>query len=358
MLGQLNIHTEFQPLKDVLVGAAHPPKSFDYIADPEHRSGLQRILEETEEDLLALCKIFADLGVNVRRPTRHFPVGENNQPKIYDLGLFRYTFPNHPLMPRDTTVVLGNKLIQTYTKSHGRFSENWAYYEHFMEFFKNGADWISMPPPILDANPPAYAGFDDKMLLFHAANFLKCGKDLFVSQPSVGQWTEKGKGTESGLEWFRRVIGPEYRVNMAPAAGHLDGKIALLRPGLLATWGKEYIPEKLKNWDVVVIEDTPPPFPEHFKKIKKQRFYHDFVTQWLNDWIGYVDETIFDVNMLSVSEKLVITNGYNKRVYAAFNSHGVEAIPWNFRHQYFWDGAIHCVTLDLNREGAREDYFS
>ena len=103
--------------------------------------------------------------------------------------------------------------------------------------------------------------------------------------------------------------------------------------------------------------NSPNPFPEHFQKIKKQRFYKDFVTQWLKEWIGYVDETVFDVNMFSVSENLVITNGYNKDVFAKLKAFGVEAIPWNFRHQYFWDGAIHCVTLDIRRRGGFEDYF-
>ena len=30
-------------------------------------------------------------------------------------------------------------------------------------------------------------------------------------------------------------------------------------------------------------------------------------------------------------------------------------IPW--RHRYFWDGGLHCITLDLEREGTKEDYF-
>lgn len=28
-----------------------------------------------------------------------------------------------------------------------------------------------------------------------------------------------------------------------------------------------------------------------------------------------------------------------------------------FRHRYFWDGGIHCITLDLDREGKMHDYF-
>ncbi|MBY0384027.1 hypothetical protein K2X05_02620, partial [bacterium] len=184
----------------------------------------------------------------------------------------------------------------------------------------------------------------------------KCGKDLFYSHPGIDEWKEKGKGTPSGIEWLKREIGDGYRLHAAPCAGHLDGKIALLKPGLVIAWDPKHIPEKLKRWDLIQVH-SPNPFPEYFQKIKKQRFYKDFVTQWLKEWIGYVDETVFDVNMLSVSEKVVITNGYNKDVFEKLKTFGVEAIPWNFRHQYFWDGAIHCVTLDIRRRGGLEDYF-
>ena len=28
-----------------------------------------------------------------------------------------------------------------------------------------------------------------------------------------------------------------------------------------------------------------------------------------------------------------------------------------FRHRWFWDGGLHCITLDLYREGTQQDYF-
>jgi hypothetical protein len=30
-------------------------------------------------------------------------------------------------------------------------------------------------------------------------------------------------------------------------------------------------------------------------------------------------------------------------------------VPW--RHRYFWDGGLHCITLDLRRDGTQQDYF-
>lgn len=353
----VSVHSEFQQLEEVIVGRAYSPGAFAYSKDTELKDGLDKILGETEEDLQNLVKIFESYGVSVRRPATPLVLGQDGVANTVDLNLFDFTFPNHPLMPRDTVLVVGNKLIECYTKSANRYLENWSHYNLFKEYFDGGADWISMPPPFLEEHPAAYEDFSNKKILYHAANFLKCGKDIFYSQPSVGSWREKGKGTEAGLEWIKRVIGSDYRFHEAPCAGHLDGKIALLKPGVVVTWNKNHIPEKIKNWKTVVV-DSPNPFPEYFQKIKKQRFYKDFVSQWLKEWIGYVDETVFDVNMFSISENTVVTNGYNKAVFDQLKESGIEAIPWNFRHQYFWDGAIHCVTLDIRRRGGCDDYTS
>lgn len=349
----VRIFSEFQQLEEVIVGRAYPPESFRYIADDEHRSGLMRILEETEEDLQTLCKLLTDMGVVVRRPEVHFQLGRDGAHKKFDLQTFSFQFPNHPLMPRDTVVVAGSTLLETFTRSQNRFFENWSYRQLFAEYFAKGAGWVSMPMPMLTNEADSYHSYAGRMALYHAANILKCGRDIFYSQPSNAEFN--GKGTELGLNWFKRMLGDQFRFHPAPCAGHLDGKLALLKPGLLATWSRDFIPEALRSWDAIIIEGKSP-LPESFLQIKKQRFYKDFVVEWLTEWIGYVDETVFDVNMFSVRENLVITNGYNAKVYADFKRHGIEAIPWNFRHQYFWDGAIHCVTLDIRRGGEQESY--
>ena len=84
---------------------------------------------------------------------------------------------------------------------------------------------------------------------------------------------------------------------------------------------------------------------------------HKFINDWCDHWVGYVEETVFDVNMLSVDQNTIICNNYNKPVFDHFKKHKVEPIIFNFRHRYFWDGGIHCITQDLYREGKMEDYF-
>ena len=84
----------------------------------------------------------------------------------------------------------------------------------------------------------------------------------------------------------------------------------------------------------------------------------EFVDTWVNKWVGVVDETVFDVNMLSINQDVIICNNYNKQVFDFFKKHKVEPIICNFRHRYFWDGGIHCITQDFYREGELTEYIT
>lgn len=137
----------------------------------------------------------------------------------------------------------------------------------------------------------------------------------------------------------------------------MDSKFALLRPGLLMTWlPREELPECLRGWDIIPLENKAP-LPPEFVKLREQGYYRDFVRTWLTDWIGYVDETYFDVNVLSLGPDRVLMNGYNRELFARIERYGIEPIPVDFRHRIFWDGGVHCITLDIRRTGACEDYF-
>jgi hypothetical protein len=83
----------------------------------------------------------------------------------------------------------------------------------------------------------------------------------------------------------------------------------------------------------------------------------DVVESWLQHWTGYVEETVFDVNMLIVDPKNVIVFNYNKTVFDAFDRYGITAHIVPFRHRYFWDGGIHCLTSDLDRAGTMQNFF-
>ena len=78
----------------------------------------------------------------------------------------------------------------------------------------------------------------------------------------------------------------------------------------------------------------------------------------MDDWVTYVEETVFDINILVIDEKNIVCNNVNKKVFDALERHGITPHVLNFRHRYFWDGGLHCITSDIDRNGTRKDYFS
>ena len=189
------------------------------------------------------------------------------------------------------------------------------------------------------------------MVLWETANFAKCG-DVILHTQSADKDHENGKGTEKGLEWMKSIL-TDYRFIEVPAGGHIDGKLALLRPGLLMTWREDFIPDELKSWNKIIVTDNAK-YPDEFKRTKKQRFYSEYVMKYLSDWVGYSQETWFDVNCLSVDENTIITTGHDKDNIKKLERFGFDVIIWNYRHRYFWDGGAHCCTQDTVRLGEKE----
>lgn len=352
----VNVWSEFQPLKRVVLGAPFPPETFDWNSDPETRDVMRQIFEETAEDIQELEKILIGLGVEVVRPKNIFTITGEEQIK---LPWMHCGFPNHPLMPRDTLMPYGNTIFECYTGSDNRYFENLAYYDHCAKWFSEGADWVSMPGVLVESGKKYDYFVDNRRVLYHAANMIKCGNTILFSQPYEGD-NKRGKGTVMGREWIQREIKlryPDTRFLDIPVGGHIDGKIALLAPGVLMTWNKNWVPAEMQNWNIIEVDDDHD-MPEDFLNTRKQRFYKDYVEKWLTHWVGYADESVFDVNCLSVDEKTVIMTGRNAVVEAQLSKLGITVVHWRFRHQYFWDGGIHCLTSDVQRAGDCEDYIS
>ena len=337
------IYDEFTKLKECIVGTSY--KSCDI-------NGLDRVVEETNEDLDSLEKILTDLGVVVHRPT---------QPE-FSLDM------HHPIMPRDVFGFYGKKMLQTYCAVHSRQKELECYAEiekHHM--WEHGYELSRMWKPDIDKTEQYeyVEDFSNKvklqekydlykdMILWETANFAKCG-DVIIHTQSADKDPKSGKGTERGLAWMKSLL-PEYRFIEIPYGGHIDGKLALLRPGLLMARRDLFIPDELQNWEKIIIKDNAK-FPEEYLSTKKQHFYTDYVMKYLNEWVGYSAETWFDVNCLSVDENTIVSTGNDLENIKILESHGINVVNWNYRHRYFWDGGTHCCTQDTVRTGGMEKY--
>ena len=196
------------------------------------------------------------------------------------------------------------------------------------------------------------------------ANICRVGKDIWWDIHHVKQDT---------VEKYMLILTDQgFRVHTSNRGYHSDGSFCVVKPGcVVSLWDIQDYEKEFPGWEVLYLPDQSwrkmHPFLAMKGKVggrwwlKGEENNLDlikFINAWLSDWVGYVEETVFDVNMLSIDQNTIICNNYNKQVFDLFKRHKVEPIVFNFRHRYFWDGGVHCITQDLYREGTQENYFA
>jgi hypothetical protein len=164
---------------------------------------------------------------------------------------------------------------------------------------------------------------------------------------------------------------PTTRNRIVNAGGHGDAVYCPVTPGLIIslTDVPTYI-DTFPGWEVVFL---PPSNYEHMREFEfsmkhnKGRWFmpgfekdpnlQNMVDYYFDEWVGQVSETVFDVNILIVDPKNIIVSTHNDRVESACARHDITVHVSPFRHKYFWDCGIHCVTNDLDRLGTMTDVF-
>ena len=406
-----SVYQHWDPLKVCVVGKSYPPEFYEFIENSKLRTLFQKIATETEEDYQFIIKTLQKLGVRVIRP--NVP---NIQLDEYLTSKNRIP-PPISMIPRDQLIMIGEKFfVFPYDRIAAKASGRIKIKDNTIKWNKNlyqeikGIDWPQeytdfedLPQWIQDESKYKY-GFnynikDNKSELGNAtAKFnwwdpiveevksqgnniienINCTKLDYIKSNGitrVGKDLYFGIGTNTetidNLKSLQSEFFTDYRCHYVTTGGHIDGCFTPIKPGLIVSI------EEINNytttfpgWEVVYLKgeswDKVKPFLDLKEKnqgkwwIKGHEYDDeliDYVETWLTDWVGYCEESVFDVNILVVDEQNIIVSGYNKKAFEAFARHGVTAHICPFRHRYFWDGGIHCVTLDLHREGTMKDYF-
>lgn len=338
------IYTNWDPLKEVIVGNCY---------SAHHKNKLAQIFSETKEDLDALADYLSKLGVRVHRPnvSRH---SEN-----IDLGNFTIKNPTAPIVPRDQYLVYGTTVYQTYTSMPDRYLDSTSYNHIFKELFDRGYNWISQPPPVLETLVGAWWAEGEKIygdqlkdrLLWHTATMFKCGDKLITNT--------NGPGTQAGLEWMNRNLPPNTILSAGATYqqgfGHIDHGWFMTDDDLVFCVNKDWVPEPLRNKQIVELQ-------EHFEKFDDTKFISDYtstngkfsdewIDKWLTEWKGYAQEVFFDSNVLVIDSQNVLFSNHQPGIFKIMEQHGINCHVVPQRHGLFWEAGIHCLTLDLVREG-------
>jgi glycine amidinotransferase len=349
----MNIWTNWDPLKEVIVGDCYAPGDLDWALDKQSRYKFNIILEETKEDLQNLADYISKLGVRVHRPKI------TNYGHDVDLKNFIVTNPTAPLVPRDQYLAYGHTIYQTYTSMPDRYLDSVNYNHIFQELFDRGYNWVSQPPPILDTlvekwwanGQDVYHRQLKDRLLWHTATMFKCGDKLITNC--------QGPGTAAGLMWMQRNVEKNAIVDVGNTHqqgwGHIDHGWFMTDDDTVFCVNINWVPEPLRNKKIFALESL-------FEKFDDVKFITDYqstggkyssawLDKWLTEWKGYAQEVFFDSNVLVIDPKNVLFSNEQPKIFKLMQSQGINCHVVKQRHGLFWESGIHCLTLDLVRSG-------
>ncbi|OEJ62806.1 amidinotransferase [Streptomyces agglomeratus] len=357
LVSPVNSHNEWDPLEEIVVGrldGATIPSSHPVVACniPQWAARLQglaagfkyprALIEPAQQELDHFITLLESLGVTVRRPE---PVDHRQRFGTPDWS--SRGFCN--TCPRDSLLVIGDEIIETPMAWPCRYFETHSYREILKDYFRRGARWTAAPKPQLtdelfeadfrvpEAGEPMRYILTEYEPVFDAADFVRAGRDLFVTRSNVTN--------RMGIEWLRRHLGPGYRIHEVESRSrtpmHIDTTFLVLSPGKVLInpdyIDVDHLPDVLRAWDILIAPE-PNEIDERLLKITSM------CGKWLN------------MNVLMIDEKRVIAERHHTDMLRALERWGFEPIPCDLLHHAPFGGSFHCATLDIRRRGTLESY--
>ena len=315
---------EWDPLKKVIVGIAdfaRIPKldkslrtvNYSHVKDEREipNAGLYpwQVIQEANEDLDRLSRELHKLGVEVVRPL--------NRPTDY----YNYC-------PRDLATVIGDKAIVTPMSLQSR-KDDYKNIESLLEnvhIIPNDQD--DMNYNIESVGNKDILALNEFYPKFDAANLIRANDDIL--------YLVSNSGNVNGAEYLQELIGPQYKVHLLQGVYsymHIDSTVAFLREGLMLLNpsripDKSILPAPFSKWDAIYCPE--PVDIGHYPG-------YNNASPWVN------------VNLLSVSDKLVVVEEHQEPLRKELEKYGIESLMLPMRHARTLGGCFHCVTLDLVR---------
>jgi hypothetical protein len=384
---KLSVYQHWDPLTLTLVGRTYPPEFYSWIKNSDTRNKFETLAEETEQDYQALINLLQNkFGVEVMRP--QLP---DDLDQLYVQG--KWVQP--PTAPRDYFIMIGDKfwVPEVPNASHAWslfYRQNkqpqWPDYVRPTDFYQQHPEHAAdiqrgfdkfklMDQAHLDQKLNFYQHVFDRIqshhndIVYTNLDFIngcfvsRIGYDLYFATQTYHD------NKQHILDQVNQLF-PNTQNHVVNAGGHGDAVYCPVCPGLIISLND--VPtyqDTFPDWEVVYL---PPSNYAHMKEFKssmirnKGRWFipefekdHNLihmVNHYFDDWVGQVSETVFDVNILIVDPKNIVVSSHNDAVEKACARHGIEVHVVPFRHKYFWDSGIHCVTNDLARAGSMQKF--
>ena len=356
------VFQHWDPLNVCVVGASYPPEFYSWIKNTSTRQQFEQLAEETEEDYQTLINVLQKrFGIQVLRPQI-----TNDIDSLKCHG--RWVPP--PVAPRDFFIMIHDQLwipavpnqlyaqkafinqsnldLDTFQK------QDLDYHNAKLSCYKNIFKKVNE-----QGNQLQYTDID----VISGCFVSRIGQDLYFATQSYDE-------DQSKLLNLVNKQFPKTCNRIVNAGGHGDSTYCPVAPGLIISLRD--IPtykDTFPDWEVVYLPPSTYAETDEFRasmKINRGRwnipgFESDpnlahMVNHYFDSWVGNASETVFDVNILVVDNKNIIVASHNDQVEQACSKHGIEVHVVPFRHRYFWDAGIHCITNDLNRNGRLQSW--
>jgi len=324
-LPKINSFDSWSPLQEVWLGDVYPASWYDHL-DSEIRDVFARLTEITQQDLMTIQKLLESRGITVQRPRY-----DHIDYYIHDGNLRK-----PEICPRDRYIVVGNRLLTPWDAS-----PSW---DHTLSNYTQ------------DTRCRIEVGTQH---FFNGANVVRVGKDIIVDRDC--------------FDYEYQGEFPDHRVTVVANGGHMDGCFAILQPGLILAnrYWNDY-EKTFPGWDIIMLDNPTyaaapsrgylQPYPVYNGKfwnttVGHNRAFNDHVIRHALDWVGCYTETYFELNCLVIDPDNVVMLAENPTLADDLSARGITVHWVPFRARSFWDGAMHCLTVDIRRDGGMQDYF-
>ena len=239
---------EWDPLEEVIVGslegAVMPPSHITVTRTiPPLAAQLYRLfgghryprimVNAARRELEGFVKLLQAEGITVKRPDAMDFTVRTRTPFWSSKGYC-------VACPRDGFLIVGDEIIETPMAWRSRYFEPHAFRKLFKDYFARGARWTATPRPELrdglfnykwtrpNKDEPLRYMITEFEPVFDAADFVRCGRDLFGIRSNVTN--------AAGFEWLRRHLARDgYRIHelqhQCRTAMHIDSTFVPLCPG-------------------------------------------------------------------------------------------------------------------------------
>lgn len=373
-----SVHQHWDPLTLCVVGQSYPPEFYSFIADSAVRNVMERIALETEEDFQNLIKVLESFNIKIVRPEL-----DKNLTNYYVEGKYLPA----PISPRDDMAMIGDKFFMPSTNRYSKWNllkgDSWPKeppntWESVPNFIKEELSTVFNINTLIELYERDYATllpiekivssagneiiYDTKI---NSAMVSRVGKDLYF-----GTWpTDNPAAVKKSMQ----SLFPDYRCHVIKTDGHLDGVFCPVKEGLILSSfyvNIDTFKEHFPGWEVIYIDTTTQSTTNEFNELKKinqgkwwvpgeekNNAFTNFVETYIQNWLGLIEETTIDVNILMLDDHNALCIKEDPAVFKVFEKYNITPHVVPFRHYRFWDNGLHCLTNDLDRSGTIKDYF-